>query len=76
MVRSEASSMADGARIDRGEWHLEADVPSAEDAVDVRVLQDDGGCGHPSVTAAGVAPNAAPRDVIGRAYGSTLAPRP
>jgi hypothetical protein len=44
LVRSEASSMADGARIDRGEWHLEADVPSAEDAVDVRVLQDDGGC--------------------------------
>jgi hypothetical protein len=27
-----------------GEWHLEADVPSAEDAVDVRVLQDVGGC--------------------------------
>jgi hypothetical protein len=27
-----------------GEWHLEADVPSAEDAVHVRVLHDDGGC--------------------------------
>ena len=30
-----------------GEWHLEADVSSAEDAVDVRVVQDDGGYGHP-----------------------------
>ena len=68
--------MADGARIDGGEWHLEADVSSAEDAVDVRVLQDDGGYGHPSITATGWAPNAAPQDVIGRTYGSTLEPRP
>lgn len=59
-----------------GEWHLEADVSSAEDAVDVRVLKDDGGYSQPSITATGWAPNAAPRDVIGRAYGSTLAPRP
>jgi hypothetical protein len=28
-----------------GEWHLEADVPSAEDAVHVRVFQDDRGYG-------------------------------
>ena len=27
-----------------GEWHLEADVPSAEDAVHVRVLHDVDGC--------------------------------
>jgi hypothetical protein len=68
--------MAGWSQNRRGEWHLEVDAPSAEDAVDVRVLQDDGGYGYPSITATGWAPNAAFRGVIGRAYGSTLAPRP
>ena len=36
--------MAGWSQNRRGEWHLEADVPSAEDAVHVRVLHDDGGC--------------------------------
>ena len=37
--------MAGWSQNRRGEWHLEVDAPSAEDAaVHVRVLHDDGGC--------------------------------
>jgi len=44
LVGSGASSMAGSSQNGREEWHLKVDDSSAEDAVHVRVLPDDGGC--------------------------------
>jgi len=44
VVDMEAYGTAGGSQNRRGEWHLEADAPSAEDTAHVRVLHGNGGC--------------------------------